>query len=118
MEAHVHAQLQVPVELPSLRIDANGRWFALPDGTTINIGRRNVLRRILRTLAQHRVQSAGEPVSLSTLFENVWPGEQSFPDCIENRIRVGIATLRKLGLKNNVITVRQGYRLDTAVEIV
>jgi DNA-binding winged helix-turn-helix (wHTH) protein len=101
-----------------MRIEANGRWFALPDGTMVHLGRRNVLRRILRTLVQHRVESAGEAVPLPMLFERVWPGEQSFVDCIENRVRVGIATLRKLGLRGSLITVRNGYRLDISVEIV
>ena len=39
---------------------ATGRWFTTPDGKRVDISRRGALRRIVATLAAHRVHDPGE----------------------------------------------------------
>lgn len=100
-----------------LGLDPNGEWFAPPGATRIDLGHRDALRRALLALAKQRVDNPGKPLSRDALVAQAWPGERMLPAAAGNRLRVAIATLRKLGLSEAIKTNRSGYFLDPDLEI-
>ena len=61
---------------------------------------------------------AGEVVTKEELLEAAWPGERVLPAAGAHRVRVAVSTLRKLGLKDVIKTVPEGYLLAAEVETV
>ena len=45
------------------------------------------------------------------MFAAGWPGDNVQPDAAVNRVRVAVATLRKLGLRPHLVTRGDGYML-------
>jgi hypothetical protein len=100
-----------------LIVDVECRWFRLRAGI-VGLGRREVLQRILRCLVSRRLAAPGAPVTIDEIFAAGWPGqEQIHRFAMVNRIRVAIATLRKLGLERAVLTTEGGYLIDPRVEV-
>jgi hypothetical protein len=106
------------VQLSHLEIESKGRWFRRPDGTIVDLGTRIVLQRLLQALIDQKLRSAGDPVPIVALAQHVWPGEVRIRDCLENRLRVSIAMLRKLGLGEYLVTARAGYLLHPSVSVI
>ena len=76
-----------------------------------DLSRRDAPRRILGTLVEHRLWGRG-PVSLRELFEHGWPGEQIPWDSARNRVHVALSALRRLGLRELLVSVEDGYVLE------
>jgi hypothetical protein len=51
------------------------------------------------------------------LFRAGWPGERASQRAAANRVRVALATLRKLGLRDHLITTGDGYLLDPDLDL-
>lgn len=116
LRATIHPQ-QSPAP-DALVILSGGRGFRLPHtGVLVDVSRRAPLCRILDLLARARRSAPGEPVPVEELIRAGWPGEQILPEAALNRARVGLATLRKLGLSAVLLTAAGGYLLDPAVAI-
>ncbi|MCK6552462.1 hypothetical protein L6R52_41930, partial [Myxococcota bacterium] len=96
------------MDVASLVIDPEGRWFRIGD-EEVQLGRRRVLHRILRRLAASRSETPGAPVSHDELFAAGWPAERALRSAAENRIRVAMATLRALGLRRVLKTGDRSY---------
>lgn len=75
------------------------------------------LRRILLELARAHVERGGEALSLDEIIQAGWPGERLGLSSAANRVRVALATLRKLGLKDAIKTVQGGYTLDATLAV-
>lgn len=100
-----------------IRIDRTARSYVAPDGSTFGLARRGSLFRILHALAERRVRSDLRGLSVDELFAAGWPGERVLASAAQTRVRVAVATLRKLGLRTALVTRDDGYVLDPAVPI-
>jgi hypothetical protein len=101
----------------ALVVHIDGRWFQFRAGQRVDCARRPMLCAVVATLARARVESPGAPVSSETLIAAVWPGQRIPRRHAFNRLRVGIATLRKLGLRDVLRSVRGAYLFDPEVPV-
>ncbi len=101
-----------------LRVAPAAMGFAPPGGAWQDFRRRQPLRRLLLELVEQRRRAPGKSVPAERLIEAAWPGERIAADAAANRLYVALATLRKLGLKEVVLSRDEGYVIDPAVEIV
>ncbi len=76
-------------------------------GKRVDLGRRGSLRRILAALV-----AAERGASRDALLAEGWPGERLLAEAASKRLRVAIATLRSLGLREAIVTRDDGYALD------
>ncbi len=99
----------------------DGSWFETPGTGRVDLRRKRVIRRVLAALAAHAAQGAQEPLALRDLFAAAWPGEQTVGDSGDARVHVAVSTLRKLGLRDALVTFSQGegtgYSLGPAVRV-
>jgi hypothetical protein len=56
----------------------------------------------------------GAGLSIDELFECGWPGESATGQAAVNRVHNGLATLRKLGLRDTMVRDEGRYRLVSA----
>ncbi|MHB8876894.1 MAG: ATP-binding protein, partial [Myxococcaceae bacterium] len=101
----------------ALVVAADGAWFSHPDGARADLCRYRALRRILARLAEQRLGAPGEGLTVQALLEVGWPGERVIPRAGANRVYVAVATLRKLGLKELLLSRGGRYLLDPRVPI-
>lgn len=102
----------------ALRVRGDGGAFCLPDSATfVDLSRRAPLKKILLALAQLRVESPGEALATDDVIRAGWPGERIGAVAAANRVRVALATLRKLGLRDRIVTGEGGYLLDPAIPV-
>jgi DNA-binding winged helix-turn-helix (wHTH) protein len=101
-----------------LVLAADGSWFRTPDGERVDISRRESLRGILRALGRLRLESPGEALGRDKVIDAGWPGERILKAAAGNRLRVAIATLRKLGLGDSLVTHEAGHSLSAAVPVI
>lgn len=95
-----------------LLVADDARWFQVADDEPVDISRRSAPRRVLAALTRRHVEDPGRPMSLDELFEIGWPGELATADAAANRVYVTIATLRKLGLRELLLSLGDGYGFD------
>ncbi len=84
-------------------------WLRLGHGAPIDMRGRDVLRRVLARLIKERDARPGHAVAVAELARATWPDEDLALETAENRIRVAIFALRKMGLKRFVVTGGDGY---------
>jgi hypothetical protein len=80
----------------------------------VSLVRRRALARLLHALA---AAERGRPLSIRALIGHGWPGEALARDSGIHRVRMAITTLRKLGLKDVLLTSGDGYLFDPAVAV-
>lgn len=115
--ARTRSEAIVPAE--ALLVRDEGRSFRLPGArAAVDLSRRVPLHRILHALAKLRIDAPGEPLSMDEIVRAGWPGERMSGAAAANRVRVALATLRKLGLREAIVTGQGGYLLDPAVSVV
>jgi predicted ATPase len=107
-----------PAKLEPLEVAPGGERFRMPGGSTVDLSSRAPLRRILLALAALRIDAPGEPMSLDDIVAAAWPGERIGSRAAQNRVRVALATLRKVGLRGAIVTGRGGYLIDPALFVV
>jgi tetratricopeptide (TPR) repeat protein len=78
--------------------------FTLPNGATLDLRNKHALRRILTALMEGTTSS-------NALIRAGWPKEKLEREAAATRLRVAIATLRKSGLREVLLTTEDGYRL-------
>lgn len=104
-------------ETAYLRVTKDASRFSIDNSRTISLGRRAALRRILDAMCvQHETRSA-RGLELDALLELGWPGERVLVEAGATRVRVAVATLRRLGLKTAIVTRDDGYLIDPRVRI-
>ncbi|MBX3246503.1 MAG: hypothetical protein KF901_04905 [Myxococcales bacterium] len=99
----------------ALVVARDASFFVPPGGAQIALDRRHALRNVLRALVE--AHGRGEGVSRDDLIAAGWPGERVLPHAAANRLRVAIATLRKLGLHEVLVTRGSAYLLHPAVPV-
>ncbi len=102
----------------SLQVGPGSRWFQAPGHESVDVSRRRVLRRILEGLVHHRQHHPGSALDTAGVLKSGWPGEKIIAEAGQNRVYVAIATLRKLGLGELLITRKDGYLLDPGVHLI
>jgi len=101
----------------ALEVWGEGEAFLSPGGERVVLPARSPLRRLLSLLVDRREQAPGEPVTLEELILAGWPGEKIGADAALNRAYVGIATLRKRGLREAIVRIGGGYAISQAVSV-
>jgi hypothetical protein len=83
----------------------------------VGLERRVALALLLdRLTTEHLAQ--GSALVAAALFAAAWPGERALQAAAAHRVRVGIATLRKLGLKDAIETLPDGgYALSKRIQV-
>jgi predicted ATPase len=102
----------------ALVVATTGRWFRPPGGERVDIRRRGAIRRLLERLAELRGSEPGTALDREQLLEVGWPGEIVQPEAGARRVHTALWTLRKLGLRDVLLSRDDGYLLDPAVPIV
>lgn len=101
----------------ALVVGRRSDWFSLPDGRRIDLGTRAPLQRVLERLVEVRIARPGCGVTSDELINAAWPGERMSRDAGLHRVHVAIATLRKMGLGNVLMTQTLGYLLSPHVHL-
>jgi hypothetical protein len=93
-----------------LVVESRARWFRPPPRGRVELRRQRRLQLRLFTLAKARLAAAADQgVSVDDLFRSAWPEQRVFRTAMVNRVKVAVATLRKLGLDGVLITQDGGY---------
>ena len=101
---------------PALVIATSGRWFRLPTGEEVDCARHRTLRRVLICLARSASSRRGVVVTTPELLAAVWPDERP-SDAARNRLKTLVSKLRRLGLRDVLLTDPDGYLLDGLVAV-
>ncbi len=104
-------------ETRALVVARSGSFFRLGSEEFVPLAQRPVLARLLIALARARLERPGVPIPLERLAELTWPGEQMGAAVMKNRMHVGIATLRKLGLRAALESGGGGYGIARDVDV-
>jgi predicted ATPase len=107
----------VPAATAVLRVDADALSFAVDDKPRVDLGRRGALRRILAALCAEQLAHPGRALSAEELTARGWPNERMLAEAASTRVRVAIATLRKLGLREVLATRDDGYLIDPKARV-
>jgi hypothetical protein len=100
-----------------LRVKRGGLWFSLGGGDRVDLSRRAALRRLVHALAESHATEPGSTLGVDALFAHGWPGQHIQTESAATRVRVAIATLRKLGLREVLLTRDDGYLFDPDVVV-
>jgi predicted ATPase/predicted negative regulator of RcsB-dependent stress response len=119
--------LRFSVRLLERALDADALVVELDDGGVAALGKKGSgtqdlstrlpLRRIVTALVEMHRTRPGVAVSDDALIEAGWPGERIAHEASINRLKVALATLRKLGLRELMLRRDGGYLLDPAVKV-
>jgi hypothetical protein len=101
----------------TLEVEETGLWFAAAEGARVDLGRRGALRRILRALAVGHSTHPDRGLPVEALIAEGWPGQRVLVEAAATRVRVAIATLRRLGLRAVLLTREDGYLLDPRARV-
>ncbi len=101
----------------TLRVARGGLWFAVADAERVDLGRRGALRRLLVALCERHATHPDVGAPVDTLVAIGWPGERVLVEAAATRVRVAIATLRRHGLRQVLLTRDDGYLIDPAVRL-
>ena len=101
-----------------VRFDRNGgSWFQVGRGTPVDLRGRSALRRIVRALGEHRLQSPGEGLDKGELLAVGWPDEELTESEHASRVYQAVSELRSKGLDDVLLSDRRGYFLDPDVPV-
>ena len=95
-----------------LVISDDGRWFQAPGREKVLLGRRRSLRLVLCRLLEEHTARPGAALTVDALLEAGWPGERVLPHAGAARVYVAVSTLRKLGLREVLVSRDDGYLLE------
>ena len=96
---------------PELVVGEGGRWFER-GGRRFSLGRRGPPARILAALAAARLATPGRALDAFELLSHGWPGQKVLAESGAMRVYAAVATLRRLGLRKEILTRDDGYLLD------
>ena len=100
-----------------LEMGPRAEWFRRGAGERVDLTRRPKLRMLLEALLEKRLASPGDPAQAEWLVSRVWPQEKILPSAAASRLYVAVATLRKLGMGDVIVTRGEGYLLHPAIEL-
>ncbi len=92
----------------ALVVGNDGAWFRELGGGRVGLERRRSLALLLDRLARERLDRPAATLDAAALFAAAWPGEKAIASAAAHRVRVAVATLRKLGLRDAIVTQEGG----------
>jgi predicted ATPase len=98
----------------TVRAARDAAWVEL-GADRLDLSRRTAPRLILLALLE--AHARGQACPQEVLVAAGWPGERVLPEAASTRLRVAIATLRRLGLGALIVTHDGSYALDQAVRV-
>jgi tetratricopeptide (TPR) repeat protein len=103
----------------ALRAAPDGSWFEIDASARVSLTQRETLRRLFAALLERwrPAPDAPEPLDVDAMIEVGWPGERLEPQSAANRVYASIRLLRKLGLRDVLVTLDGGYALDPGVHV-
>jgi tetratricopeptide (TPR) repeat protein len=102
---------------PELVVGPGARMFRFDGGAVVDLARRGSLHRILDWLVEKHEEKPGTTSDWQLLLAKGWPGERVLAEAGATRVRVAVATLRKLGLAGVLETRDEGYVLSERVSV-
>jgi predicted ATPase len=100
-----------------LRVWGAAEAFTPPGGARVVLPAGSPLRRILAHLVAQREAVPGEPIVIDEIVRVGWPDEKIGADAALNRAYVALATLRRRGLRDAIVSGGGGYALSRAVRV-
>jgi predicted ATPase/Tfp pilus assembly protein PilF len=100
----------------TVSVDASSVW--LPTTVRVSLEKRKPVRLLLLRLIEEHEKAPGHPLGVDDLLAAGWPGERVLRDAGASRVYVALGTLRKLGLRDVILSREGGYLLDPTVKIV
>jgi tetratricopeptide (TPR) repeat protein len=100
----------------SWKASRDGAWFETK-GARTDLENRVPLKRIFARLIDARRSAPNTTVSLAEIIRAGWPGEDLIPHSATTRAYVAISTLRRLGLKDVLVSRDGGYLLLGSVPL-
>jgi tetratricopeptide (TPR) repeat protein len=94
-----------------------GEAFQPPRAERVDLPSRSPLRRILDRLVAVRLETPGEVLSIDEVIRAGWPEEKIGADAALNRAYVALATLRKRGLRDVLVSTDGGYALSQSIVV-
>jgi hypothetical protein len=112
------ASIQGAGDAETLEIDRDRRWIRIPGRVRwVRFGRQTVPWRLLLELSEARLRAPGQPISAESLIAAGWPGQSLLPTAAQNRLHVAVNALRKLGLRQLIVTRDDGYLLTPSIRV-
>ena len=100
-----------------LVIGPGAQWLVPPGGDMLDLGSRQVLRRLLLRLVEHHRTCPGEGLTLDELRDAGWPGERVAAAAAANRVHVALTELRRRGLRACLRCESARYLIDPALRV-
>ncbi|HEY4176675.1 MAG TPA: tetratricopeptide repeat protein [Kofleriaceae bacterium] len=108
----------VPRRAPTAwNVRSDGSQFRAPGAQDVDLSKRHPLRRIVAALAHQRVTAPGDTLGFDELLAAGWPDERIAQAAALNRLHVALTTLRKLGLRDLLLSGERGYMFDPAIPV-
>jgi predicted ATPase len=104
--------------IATLVVEQGGRAFLAPSATDpVSLPARSPLRRILEALTIRRIEEPGTVLPIEGIIAAGWPGERITTQAASNRAYVALASLRKLGLRDVLVSDGGGYAFSESVVV-
>jgi hypothetical protein len=94
-----------------LTVAPDAAWFRLGDAEQVSLATQPAARRLLEALIRAEHDS-------EALFAAGWPGQRAARASAQNRVRVTLARLRRLGLESAIERGDRGWRIAKDIEVV
>ena len=101
----------------SLTVTSDASHVRAPRGETFSLEKRRAVRLVLKRLIDERLASPGNALTVDDLLAAGWPGERVLREAGASRVYVALGTLRKLGLRDVILSRDGGYHLDPLVQV-
>jgi hypothetical protein len=101
----------------SLTVTTDASHVRTPRAETFSLEKRRPVRLVFKKLVDARLEAPGKPLSVDDLLEAGWPGERVLREAGASRVYVALGTLRKLGLRDVILSTGNGYLLDPRIEV-
>jgi hypothetical protein len=102
---------------PRIFADPERGVFALDAEPPLRLASRHALRRVLLALVEAQAADRGRELSWERLLAAGWPDERVLARAGHARVRSALATLRRLGLRDVIVTGERGYALAPGVSV-
>jgi predicted ATPase len=104
----------------ALEMAADGSWLKLPGRSErIDLAGRPSLQRLVLLFVRARLDAPNSPIASAKLVAAGWPDERLDGEVARNRLNVALATLRRIGLREVLVSRgREGHLFDPSIPIV
>ena len=94
-----------------LVLSAERRWIRTPENRRVELERHRSLWLVVACLASVHERAPGQAVPVDALLRAGWPDERVRHDAGQRRVYTALSTLRRLGLRGEIVRRVDGYLL-------